>query len=434
MEFVELNEEEFTKEVVKLHNANFYQTVAWAELKKSNGWQPLYVGLKKANKIIGASLILIKKFVLGTYMGYAPRGFLIDFNNYEELDFFTKEIKKYAKEKKIVFVKIDPYYDYQQRDCDGNIVENGYENKDLVNHLKSLGYHHHGFHQNTDHELQPRWIEVLDIKDKSYDDIYKEMRKTVKKRINRSYNEYLSLVSITDKSQLKDFKELMQDTANRRGFIDRPLTYYEKMFDVLTKKDMLRISLVEFNFKKLKEISEKELKETNEKLVHLENGTGPYKQFLTEEKKLEEKNSLTNDQESLTKRIKEMDEEIAKYGETRMVSTIMFIPYLKEMLCLFGASYKEYMKYNIQYLINADMIKYACDNHYEIYNCYGIDGFFNEDSEGFGLFDFKRGLGCIVHELIGEFDLVVNKPLYYAYNIAFKSYKRVKNVINKIKR
>ena len=80
------------------------------------------------------------------------------------------------------------------------------------------------------------------------------------------------------------------------------------------------------------------------------------------------------------------------------------------------------------------MLKYSCDNHFDTYNTYGIDGYFGEDSEGYGLFDFKRGLGCVVHELIGEFDLVVNKAMYTTYNTSFKVYKKSKNIVHRIKR
>ena len=431
MIFTELTEEEFMASVKDLKNANFHQTAAWAELKKFNGWDSLYVGIKENDKIIGASLILIKKLAFGMYMGYAPRGFLIDFEDKKVLDFFTEEVKKYAKSKKIIFIKIDPYYSYQERDCDGNIVEGGKDHKELVKYLKSLGYHHHGLHQDISHELQPRWIEVLDIKDKTYDEVFKEMRKTTKKRINRSKNSSLKLIEVETKDQIKEFKDLMQDTAARRGFIDRPLSYYEKMFEVLKKEDMIKILFVQIDFKDMKETAEKELAEVNKTLAEIESGERKNKQFQTEEKKQEELNSLLKDKETLEEKIKEAESEMAKYGDNRVVSTIMFIPYLKEMLCLLGASYKEYMKYNIQYLLNDHMIKYACDNHYELYNMYGIDGYFTEDSEGFGLFDFKRGLGGVVVELIGEFDLVTNKFMYFAYTVAFKLYKSLKNLKNR---
>ena len=434
MTFVELTDKEFMDNVANLEHANFHQTKAWADLKKFNGWDSLYVGIKEKDKIIGASLILIKKLAFGMYMGYAPRGFLIDFKNKEVLDFFTKELKKYAKKKKIIFIKIDPYYDYQERDADGNIVEGGKDNKELVAYLKKIGYKHHGLHQDISHELQPRWIEVLDIKGRTYDEVFSSMRKTTKKRINRSKNDYLKLIEVENKEQIKTFKELMQDTAARRGFIDRPLSYYENMFDVLKKENMLKILFVEINFKTIKEDSEKELAEVNKTLSEIESGERKNKQFQTEEKKQEELNGLLKDRETLEAKIKEANEEIEKYGDSRIVSTIMFIPYLKEMLCLLGASYKGYMKYNIQYLLNDHMIKYSCDNNYEIYNMYGIDGYFTEDSEGFGLFDYKRGLGGIVHELIGEFDLVTNKFMYFGYTLAFKTYKKLKNIKNKIRR
>ena len=52
----------------------------------------------------------------------------------------------------------------------------------------------------------------------------------------------------------------------------------------------------------------------------------------------------------------------------------------------------------------------------------------------YGVYEFKKGFGGQVVELIGEFDLVVNKPKYLLYKVAFGSYKKIKNLINKIKK
>ena len=103
----------------------------------------------------------------------------------------------------------------------------------------------------------------------------------------------------------------------------------------------------------------------------------------------------------------------------------------KQVISLFGASYKEYMKFNGQYFLNFKMILYALKHGYEKYNFYGITGEFNEDSEMYGLFDFKRGFNSEVVELIGEFTMITNKPANWLYEKMFQIYKKMKKKVKK---
>lgn len=99
----------------------------------------------------------------------------------------------------------------------------------------------------------------------------------------------------------------------------------------------------------------------------------------------------------------------------------------KEVLSLFGGAYSKYMELLSPYTTNYEMIKYAVENGYEKYNFYGIDGHYDDKkSELYGLYDFKRGFGGVVEEYIGEFNLVLSKPLYLAYEAALKVYKGLK--------
>ena len=108
MRFCVLKEKEFETAALKLQCCNFHQTVKWGKLKEKNGWISHLLGVKDKNKIVAATLLLEKK-VFKTYISfYAPRGYLIDFNNEKLLTFFTEEIKKYTKERNAIFVKIDP--------------------------------------------------------------------------------------------------------------------------------------------------------------------------------------------------------------------------------------------------------------------------------------------------------------------------------------
>lgn len=420
MEFVELSEKEFLNYSKKSPYTSFYQMPEWAKVKKTNGWNSYFVGLKDKNKIVAATLLLSKKIKLFKTMFYAPRGFLLDYDNLELLKEFTEKIKEFIKTKDALFLKINPYVDYQERTVDGDIVENT-EKKELFRTLESLGFKHNGFYieQDKKTDLEPRWISVLDINGKSMDELYSEMRSSTKWRLNNSKKNALRIIE-AKYDDLEEFKNLMKHTAERREFVDRPLSYYQDMFKILDEKNLVKVLLIEINFKELVELSEKTLKETNAKIDELKENT-------RKEKQLKE---LYLEKERLEKKIEELNEIIKEDGEKKIISGGWYMLYGREIIYLFGASYKKYMKYNPQYLLQWEMINYAIDNNYEAFNFYGIDGNFNKESKGFGLFDFKRGFNAKVHELIGEFDLVIDKPRYLLYTISFKAYKLIKKIIN----
>lgn len=420
MEFVELSEKEFLNYSKKSPYTSFYQMPEWAKVKKTNGWNSYFVGLKDKNKIVAATLLLSKKIKMFKTMFYAPRGFLLDYDNLELLKEFTEKIKEFIKIKDALFLKINPYVDYQERTVDGDIVENT-EKKELFRTLESLGFKHNGFYieQDKKTDLEPRWISVLDINGKSMDELYSEMRSSTKWRLNNSKKNALRIIE-AKYDNLEEFKNLMKHTAERREFVDRPLSYYQDMFKILDEKNLVKVLLIEINFKELVELSEKTLKETNDKIDELKENT-------RKEKQLKE---LYLEKERLEKKIEELNEIIKEDGEKKIISGGWYMLYGREIIYLFGASYKKYMKYNPQYLLQWEMINYAIDNNYEAFNFYGIDGNFNKESKGFGLFDFKRGFNAKVHELIGEFDLVIDKPRYLLYTISFKAYKLIKKIIN----
>ena len=80
------------------------------------------------------------------------------------------------------------------------------------------------------------------------------------------------------------------------------------------------------------------------------------------------------------------------------------------------------------------MINYAKEKNIKTYDFGGISGSFNKSSPYYGIFDFKRGFGGYIVEYIGEFDLLINKPLYYTYNIMLKTYQVLRKIKSKIKR
>jgi len=413
----ELTELEFNKFSNNHESSIFFQSSYWGNLKAGTGWKFSLVGIKKDKKIIAASVLLRKKIpVFNKYIFYSPRGFLLDYSDKELLKEYTEEIKKYVKKEKGIFFKINPLVLYQERDKNGNIVEKGINNEELVKYLKKLGYNHTGLTITYGKDLEPRWISVLDVKNKTLDEIQANYKPTTRWEVRSAYKHGLELVSI-DETRMKEFKELMQHTGERRGFIDRPLSYYKKMYQEF--KEYIKVMLVELNIKKTLEA----YTETKEKLTE---------KLEREEAKAKKKENLIKELQdqlqSTDKKIKETTVLQEQYGDRIVVAGGLFLCFGKQVVSLFGASYKEFMKYKGQYFLNNEMIKYAIENGYETYNFYGITGEFNEESPMYGLFDFKRGFGATVQELIGEFTYVTDKFYNNLYNIMFKVYKNLKRL------
>ena len=123
-----------------------------------------------------------------------------------------------------------------------------------------------------------------------------------------------------------------------------------------------------------------------------------------------------------------------EHGSQLDLSAAMFMMTGHEVIYLFSGNYDEYMKFNAQYAIQWNMIKYANEHGFDKYNFYGISGNFDETDSEYGVYEFKRGFGGNVVEYIGEFDLVVDKLFNSFYKFMFKTYRGIKKIRASIKK
>lgn len=427
MKLVTLSKEEFKKFADKHPQITFHQTEEWANLKKVNGWNSYYVGLKDNDKIVAGALLLSKSLpIIKKKMFYSPRGFLIDYNNKEVLKEFTKELKIFAKKEKAIFVKIDPYVEYQEHDNDGNIVKDGYNNKEAVENLKSLGYKFYGFNLMQD-TLQPRWMHVIEIDGRTEEEVLSDMESKTRQILRKNEKSCITTREIK-RDELPLFKSIMEHTGDRRDFVDRPLSYYEAMWDNLHDSGILKILIAEIDFNKYLENTKTELEETEKAL---KDRTYKHDNNILQmnEKKYESSNKLDKDNiERLNKQIDKINEYIKEFGEKKVLGTILFLIYGNEVLSLFGGTDDNLMQFQSAYSVHYAGVKYAIDNHYKRYNFYGITGDFRKENPLFGLYLFKKSFGGHVVELIGEYDLVVSKFWYRVYKIAFGLYHGIKKI------
>lgn len=427
MKLVEITKEEFKKYALTHPQITFHQTQEWANLKKKNNWDSYYVAIKEKNKILGAALLLAKTLpIVKKKMFYSPRGFLIDYKNKKLLKEFTIQLKQFVKEKQGIFVKIDPYVEYQARDNNGKVIEDEPNNLDCINNLKELGYKHFGFNLMQD-TLQPRWMHIIETENKTLDDVLKDMESKTRQILRKNEKCGITTREIT-KDELKIFKDIMQHTSDRREFIDRPLSYYENMWDSLHKSGILKIIITEIDFNEYEKNTKQELDtietELKERIRKKENNILKMNNKKYEQSNKQDEDSIKRLKEQLNK-IKEYKKQ---YGEKEVLGGILFLIYGNEVLSLYGGSHAKLMQFQSAYTAHFAGIKYAVENNYKRYNFYGITGDFNKENPLYGLYLFKKSFGGHVVELIGEFDLVISKFYFTSYKIAFKLYHTLKKL------
>lgn len=408
MKFVELNDKEFMEFVNSRAEKNFFQTIMMKERLKKDNLEVYLVGVKKDNKVVAASLIAETGH---TFMGKrsfeAYKGFILDYHDEKLVKFMTEEVKNFLNKKNGLRLFIDPYIPNVSRDADANIIE-GIDNRDVRTTLENLGY------KENEHGAQVKWCYCLDINGKSSDELLNEMRSSTRNYINRTISKYkLNLRTLT-RDELKDFKKITSDTCDRREFSDKSLKYYEDMYDCF--KDDVTFKICELNCDTYISVLEQENAEMDRKLNELSDSASNKKKKEVMRKDIENNKKKIED----TKKLKD------EKGNIVPLSAAMFILYGDEIVYLFSGSYAEYMSFCGQYRIQWEIIKYAVDNGYKRYNFYGIQDVFNPKGKDYGVYEFKKGFGGYVEELLGSFELEIS-PI----NKIYKTLRKIKGLLKK---
>lgn len=399
MKFQEITEKEYRTFWENHPLKTFLSAPEISKLREKSNWNTDYVGVKKDKELVAATMLLSHKRHFGKYEFYSPRGYLLDFNDKELVEFFTKELKNYIKDKKGYIFRVDPYLIYQQRDIDGNIVEGGEDHRDTVEQLKSLGFKKVPIEETE----QVIWMFSLGLEGKSEEQILKEMKPNTRNQINKTEKFGISVNEI-GYDDLERFENIMIETGARKGFKVRKLEYFQEMYKLFHDKNEVKYFITELDLSKYIEGLKQERVEKEDKIKSLSDAK--YNDGA--------KKNLNNEIAAIDKRIRESTEIIEKNGSnTITLSGSMFILIQPEVIYLASGNYEEYMKFNSQYLIQWELIKYGIENGFKKHNFYGIPANINEHPKDYGIYEFKRGFNGYVEELIGEYEL----PITWHYNL-----------------
>ena len=393
MNFITLESEQFRKFADKYPDKSFYQTPEIANLRAENGWTPYYFGVEENGQIKAASMVVAKPAFLGKSIYYAPGGPLINYEDERLTAFFFKNLKNYAKSHNGYILHIEPYYEKIARDRDGEPVEGGFNHEKALQNLHKLGF------ITLSHSDEPKYSFALELKDQTEEKIFANMKRNTRNHIRKAEKMGVKIRELK-REELGIFKQITESTSARRNFTDKPLSYYEKMYDLFHPRGEVKFMLAEVT--KPDELGNSATRGLSEVTTENE-GASPVTTGASDPSR----------------------ESTISSSSTVPLSAAMFMTYGDEVIYLFSGSDEKYMKdYNAQYLIQWHMIKYALEKGFKRYNFYGIQGLPDKSSKDYGIYDFKKGFTSTetgrVIELLGAHELPVSSIFYNLHQLLSK--------------
>ena len=423
MNFIENIEKERYEEFVKKHpKSHFLQSYAWGEFaKKEKNLTPHYVGLENdKHQLVAATLLLEKHLPLGYSYLYAPRGYVINFKDYELLKTLTEEIKKYAKKKKAIFVKIDPDIIYHEENCNQEVIIE--KDDQAYQSLKKLGYRHLGFTKNFE-TMQPRYSFRIDLT-KPWEEVEKNFSKTTKQRIKKAEDLLVDVKIGTDKD-INTFYQLMILTETRKDFVTHNEKYYQSLYKIWNQDNECNLFLGSVDLDKIIKKQTELKQEITEELTKFDH------ENLSKSEK-SKKNELEKRKDKLETDIQKYQQAQKEYGTNITLSAHFIIEYGDKAWVLYAGNHNILTDTYTNYKTYEQHIKYYYDKKIKTYDQFGTIGDLRKENPLLGLHEFKKKFGGNYVEFTGEFDLVLNKPMYFVFTKLVPLYRKlIKNIAKK---
>lgn len=388
MKFIKNVDEEKFNNFIKQNCSSFMQTSYFGEISKSKGLNYFLVGLENKGDLVAGAMILEKKLIGKFNYLYIPRGFVLDFKNEKIMSEFVKNLKIFGKKRKAIFISIDP---------EVIIKIDGVGKDNLIDNFKQLGFNHLGFNYYFENR-QPRFTYNLKLNDNYVDNFHPTTKKIYKRG-----NLYDLDIYKGNRDDIDDFYQLMLETGNRKKAIFFSKDYYLNFYNTFNQHNMSDIYLAKVNIDKLKKIYKTKIEEINNSLKK-----------ITKQSK---KKDLTD---QLVKYQKEYAEIEQIKSKELVLSSIITVKFKDKVWTVHGGNSTKLRFLNSNYWVYFKIIGDYYKEGFKQIDFFGTIGKEDKDSNEYGIHLFKKRLGGNKIEYIGEFDLVLNKFIYFLYKKVYK--------------
>lgn len=425
MELRELTNEQFEEFIKNNKVSSMYQSVEYAMTMNNQNYQTLYYGLEDEGKIKAASLILIEKINKFKY-ALAPRGFIIDYEDFELLTTFTNLLKKKLSKKHVMAIKINPMIIKSKYNPKMNNIKNEESYEEIFNKLTSIGYFHLGYN-NFFEGLKPRFESIINI-NKSINELFQSVSKNFRTKIKKANFQGIKIY----KGGENDLEYLYNQAKEK---YPRDLSFYQDAYHYFSKNDKVDLYYAKIDTKiylqSVQTMYQNQVEKCNvaNSLVFKNRGKDNNKAI---NKKLYEENilnTLKNELVYATNLLRDKPEGI-------ILASALIIKHQKCAYLFMDGYNPEYKKFSAKHLLIWKLIEKYSLEKYRKFNLGGIANFELKDKDNpfKGLNEFRLGFGSTGYEYAGDFELKTNKFFYFLYQTLSPILKKFLNSKKKNKK
>ena len=390
MRMIEITKEKFEEFTYKSEYKNYCQTANYGMIMSETGFDYSFVAYTTNDlEILAAGMFLTKK-IGRYYYAYCPKGYIIDYNDTELVRKFTRNLIKYYKRKKVIFLKINPEI------IIGTINTNTFEktpneNTNILDNLKSLGFKKRK-ELNPLELLQPKLTALINLKEYDVNKLDKKVRNNVRNTENNGL-----VLEVADANKIEILYEFIKNMK------DRSINYYRNFYNTFKRTEQADLLLVNIDYETYLINAKKRVEEEQIKNEELNNKL----RTDTSEKTLNEK---MNSDKALEQYKQDVIYATAglKRNEKTYIAGAITIKYGNKVSILIAGVDKNYNYLNPNYFLHHKIFEMYKENFDEC-DINGIADDFSNESKFSGLNKFKMGFNPKIVEYIGELDLIISE-------------------------
>lgn len=396
MELREIKKDIFDQFVSKSNKSHFMQTSAWGEVSSSRGYRIHHLGLYDGDELCATALLLEKKILYySTY--YCPRGFIADYKDLNLLKKMIDELKKYVKQNRGLYFRMDPDIILNQLNEEGEVINHDDDSLNLIEFMKLNGARHKGYTIRFAESSLPRFTFRISVKE-SEEEILKRMHPKTRKVFRNGIPKGISVYK-GNSDDVKAFHDTMKETAIRKKLYLEPLKFFMNYYTILNAHDMSDIYVAQADINVIRE-------SYVDKMNNL---------------KAEKEKLLLKPNAKTAARISEMDNQLSKfereyqelenYKDEKIILSSVITAKFKDKVWLIHGGNKDCLQFlNANYHLYYGIMMDAKKEGYETVDFFGSEGKIDKNSDLYGIYLFKSRFGGDFDEFIGEFDFII-RPL-----------------------
>ena len=393
-----ISEKEHDEFLLNNKQCNLLQSSNWAGIKSN--WSTERIGFYEDDQLVATASLLIKNLPMNFTLIYIPRGPIMDYTDYELVDFVISSLKGFGKSKRSIFVKFDPSLFLTRYLVTTDPETNEEEDEvtiTLIKFLTRLGVEWTGRTRDIGQTIQPRIQANIHAKNADFQLLPKKTKQAIRTAQNKGID-----LTIGGPELLEDFATLMKKTEERKGINLRGIDYYRKLMD--TYPDDSYITMTSLDLVKRQRELTNQLEQAKLAKSKFTDKTKPGKIKETE-----------NAIDRFTGEINFLNEHIQTGVTTAPLAGTLTIVYGKTSENLYAGMDETFRNYQAAlltwYETGQEAFKRGCAWH----NLGGVEN--NLDG---GLYQFKSKLNPTLEEFAGEFNIPVSPlhgPAMLAYNL-----------------